>query len=91
MGCELVSFSNDSSNHWLRVIKYFSLGDIFVYSSDVVTLFKLSSKSAIITESNLTPPSVSFLFNRSINNSLLATSDFSILVISSSRFLFLFE
>ena len=73
MGCELVSFSNDSSNHWLRVIKYFSLGDIFsVYSSDVVTLFKLSSKSAIITESNLTPPSVSFLFNRSINNSLFS-------------------
>ena len=38
---------------------------------DSVTLFRLSSKSAIIIESNFTLPRVSFFFNLSINRSLL--------------------
>jgi len=40
--------------------------DISVYNNDVATLFKLSLKSAIITESKLIKPKVSFFFNSSI-------------------------
>ena len=42
-----------------------------MYNSDVVTLFKLSSKSAIITESKLIPPNVSFFSKSAIFFSLL--------------------
>ena len=42
----------------LNVIKYFFLGETSVYRSDVVTLFKLSSKSAITTASKFKPPNV---------------------------------
>ena len=89
-GCELFSLSKDLSNHWLRVIKYFSFGEISVYNKEVVTLFKLSSKSEIIIESNSTLPMVSIFFNCSINLSLLISSDWLSLFTSSSRFCFLF-
>ena len=42
--------------------KYLFLGETSVYNRDVITLFKLSSKSAIITESNFTFPIV-YLFS----------------------------
>ena len=51
IGCEAVSLNNDSSNHWLRDMNAIFFGEKSVYKREVVTLFKLSSKSAIITES----------------------------------------
>ena len=46
---------------------YFILSDeTSVYNNDVATLFRLSLKSAIITESKLIKPKVSFFFNSSI-------------------------
>ena len=44
-----------------------------MYNKEVVTLFRLSSKSAIIRESNSTSPRVSLFFNFSIKRSLLYT------------------
>jgi len=57
-----VSFRRLSSNHWFKVIKYLFLGSTSVYKSDVDTLFKLSSKSAITTASKFKPPKV-YLFS----------------------------
>ena len=46
---------------------YFILSEeTSVYNNDVATLFRLSLKSAIITESKLIKPKVSFFFNSSI-------------------------
>ena len=53
------------------------------------TLFKLSSKSVIITESNFTFPSVYFFSRFSIIFSLFGSSEFSTRDISSNRFCFL--
>ena len=60
IGWEVFSLNKVSSNHWFREIKEILLGDTSVYKSEVVTLFKLSSKSAIIIESKPTLPNVSF-------------------------------
>ena len=60
-----------------------------VYKREVATLFKLSSKSAMITESKLIPPRVSLFFKFSIFFSLLFKFESSILFISSKRFCFL--
>ena len=62
MGWDAVSLNNVLSNHWFRDIKVTFLGDTSVYRSDVVTLFKLSSKSAMIIESYPILPRVSLLF-----------------------------
>ena len=68
---------------------YFSFGDTSVYNKDVITLFKLSSKSAIMTESNFKLPRVYLFFSVSIIFSLFESSEFSTLNISSSKFCFL--
>jgi hypothetical protein len=60
-----------------------------VYNRDVATLFKLSSKSAIITESKLIPPNVSFFSKSDIFFSLLTSFEFSNLFISSFNLCFL--
>ena len=61
IGWDAVSLNKVSSNHWLREIKLIFFGETSVYKSEVVTLFKLSSKSAITTESYPIFPKVSFL------------------------------
>ena len=81
MGCNEDSFNKDSSNHWFKVKYEILLEDTSVYNNEVATIYKLSSKSAIITESKFIPPSVSFFFNFSIFFSLFWSSEFSSLVI----------
>ena len=49
---------------------YLFFGDTSVYKNDVTTLFKLSSKSEIITESKLTFPIVYLFSNFLICSSL---------------------
>ena len=90
MGCSEVSFNKDLSNHWFKVKYEILFDDISVYNNDVATLFKLSSKSAIITESKLIPPRVSFVFKFCIFF-LFWTKEFSNLIISSLRLCFLWE
>ena len=89
MGWIFISFNKLWSNHWFNVIKYFFLGDTSVYKRDVVTLFKLLSKSAIITASKFKPPNVYLCLSFFILFSLFESSEFFILVISSSKFCFL--
>ena len=91
MGCSEVSFNKDLSNHWFKVKYEILFDDTSVYNNDVATLFKLSSKSAIITESKLIPPKVSFFFKFSIFFYLFWTREFCNLIISSLRFCFLCE
>ena len=54
------SFNKDLSNHWFKQMYTTLFEDTSVYNKDVATLFKLSSKSAIITESKFIFPNVSF-------------------------------
>ena len=61
---------------------YFILSeDTSVYNNDVATLFRLSLKSAIITESKLIKPKVSLFFNSSIFFFLFNVFEFYILLI----------
>ena len=89
MGCKVSSFNKLSSNHWLNVIIDLFFGDTSVYKSEVITLFKLSSKSEIITESKLTFPIVYLFLSFSNCFSLSTKSEFSTLFISSAKFCFL--
>ena len=65
------------------------LKEKFIYSKEVATLLRLSLKSAIITESKLIKPKVSFFFSFSIFLFLFKVFESSILLISSSKFCFL--
>ena len=84
-----VSFNKLSSNHWFKVIKYLFLGSTSVYKSEVATLLRLSSKSAITIASKFNPPRVYFFSNLLIFISLFGSFEFLILFISFSKFCFL--
>ena len=60
-------------------MKNLFFGDTSVYKSEVVTLFKLSSKSAIIIASKFKPPNVYLFSNCLILFSLFNTFEFLIL------------
>ena len=75
--------------HYHKVIKYLFFGITSVYKSEVDTLFKLSSKSAITTASKFKPPKVYLFSSLFIFFSLFGSFEFFILFISSSIFCFL--
>ena len=62
-------------------------GDTSAYKSEVITLFKLSSKSATMTESKFTFPIVYLFLSFSSCFSLSIRSEFSTLFISSLKML----
>jgi hypothetical protein len=70
-------------------MKYLFFGETSVYKSDVVTLFKLSSKSEMTTASKLSPPKVYLFFNCSIFFSLFGSLDFQLYKFHHTNFVFL--